>query len=81
MDGEWHVPHFEKMLYDQAQIIQAYADAYIATKDPFYSDIVDDIATYVARDLRHKVLFSCFSSLMYFDRMLKTKHFNHIFEK
>nr|XP_012233757.1 PREDICTED: spermatogenesis-associated protein 20 isoform X1 [Linepithema humile] len=54
VDGEWHVPHFEKMLYDQAQIIQAYADAYIATKDSFYSDIVDDIATYVARDLRHK---------------------------
>lgn len=57
MDGEWHVPHFEKMLYDQAQIIQAYADAYVITKDSFYSDIVDDIATYVVRDLRHKVLF------------------------
>lgn len=56
MDGEWHVPHFEKMLYDQAQIIQAYADAYVITKDTFYSDIVDDIAMYVARDLRHKVL-------------------------
>lgn len=56
VDGEWHVPHFEKMLYDQAQIIQAYADAYVVTKDSFYSDIVDDIATYVARDLRHKVL-------------------------
>ncbi|XP_032672026.1 spermatogenesis-associated protein 20 isoform X2 [Odontomachus brunneus] len=54
VDGEWHVPHFEKMLYDQAQIIQAYADAYVITKDPFYSDIVDDIATYVERDLRHK---------------------------
>lgn len=54
VDGEWHVPHFEKMLYDQAQIIQAYADAYVITKDSFYSDIVDDIATYVVRDLRHK---------------------------
>lgn len=51
------MPHFEKMLYDQAQIIQAYADAYVVTKDSFYSDIVDDIATYVERDLRHKVLF------------------------
>ncbi|XP_011347557.2 spermatogenesis-associated protein 20 isoform X2 [Ooceraea biroi] len=54
VDGEWHVPHFEKMLYDQAQLIQAYADAYVVTKDAFYSDIVDDIATYVAGDLRHK---------------------------
>ncbi|XP_025163476.1 spermatogenesis-associated protein 20 isoform X2 [Harpegnathos saltator] len=54
VDGEWHVPHFEKMLYDQAQIIQAYADAYVITKDSFYSDIVDDIAKYVERDLRHK---------------------------
>ncbi|XP_014476150.1 PREDICTED: spermatogenesis-associated protein 20 isoform X2 [Dinoponera quadriceps] len=54
VDGEWHVPHFEKMLYDQAQIMQAYADAYIITKNTFYSDIVDDIATYVERDLRHK---------------------------
>lgn len=60
VDAEWHVPHFEKMLYDQAQIIQAYADAYVVTKDSFYSDIVDDIATYVERDLRHKVLLILF---------------------
>lgn len=65
MDGEWHVPHFEKMLYDQAQIIQAYADAYVITKDSFYSDIVNDIATYVERDLRHKVLFALLFHLFF----------------
>jgi len=68
VDGEWHVPHFEKMLYDQAQIIQAYADAYVATKDTFYSDIVDDIATYVTRDLRHKVYYPYYSFVYKFYR-------------
>ncbi|KOC67777.1 Spermatogenesis-associated protein 20, partial [Habropoda laboriosa] len=53
-DGEWHVPHFEKMLYDQGQLIKSYADAYLVTKDKFFAEIVDDIATYVIRDLRHK---------------------------
>ncbi|CAL7940875.1 unnamed protein product [Xylocopa violacea] len=53
-DGEWHVPHFEKMLYDQGQLMKSYADAYLATKDQFFAECVDDIATYVIRDLRHK---------------------------
>ncbi|CAK9818506.1 Spermatogenesis-associated protein 20 [Anthophora plagiata] len=53
-DGEWHVPHFEKMLYDQGQLIKSYADAYLVTKDNLFAEIVDDIATYVIRDLRHK---------------------------
>lgn len=53
-DGEWHVPHFEKMLYDQGQLMKSYADAYLATKDKFFAEIVDDIATYVLRDLRHE---------------------------
>lgn len=54
-DGEWHVPHFEKMLYDQAQLMKSYADAYLATKNNYFAEIVNDIATYVIRDLRHKV--------------------------
>ncbi|XP_011875179.1 PREDICTED: spermatogenesis-associated protein 20 isoform X2 [Vollenhovia emeryi] len=54
VDTQWRVPHFEKMLYDQALIIQCYADTYIVTKDSFFSDIVDDIATYTLRALRHK---------------------------
>ncbi|KAK9301589.1 hypothetical protein QLX08_006037 [Tetragonisca angustula] len=53
-DSEWHVPHFEKMLYDQGQLMKSYADAYLATKDDFFAEIIDDIATYVIRDLRHE---------------------------
>lgn len=54
VDGKWHVPHFEKMLYDQAQLVIAYTDAYLATKDEFYSDVIKDILTYVSRDLSHE---------------------------
>lgn len=53
VDNDWHVPHFEKMLYDQAQLTSAYTDAYLATKDEFYADVVRDIIKYVNRDLRH----------------------------
>lgn len=53
VDGRWHVPHFEKMLYDQAQLAVSYCDAYVLTKDDFYADIVRDILTYVSRDLSH----------------------------
>ncbi|XP_012271768.1 spermatogenesis-associated protein 20 [Orussus abietinus] len=54
LDGRWHIPHFEKMLYDQGQLLRSYAEAYVATKDEFFAEIVDDIVTYVTRDLRHK---------------------------
>lgn len=53
VDEKWHVPHFEKMLYDQAQLAVAYADAYLATKDAFYADVARDILLYVDRDLSH----------------------------
>lgn len=54
VDNDWHVPHFEKMLYDQAQLCVAYTDAFLATKDEFYADVVRDIIKYVNRDLRHE---------------------------
>lgn len=54
VDNDWHVPHFEKMLYDQAQLTVAYTDAFLATKDEFYADVVRDIIKYVNRDLRHE---------------------------
>lgn len=55
VDQKWHVPHFEKMLYDQAQLVISYCDAFVVTKDNFYADIVRDILTYVARDLSHEL--------------------------
>lgn len=41
------------MLYDQAQLVVSYCDAFVVTKDDFYADIVRDILTYVSRDLTH----------------------------
>ena len=52
-DAKWHVPHFEKMLYDQAQLTVAYSNAFQATKEAKFSAIVEDILTYVSRDLSH----------------------------
>jgi uncharacterized protein YyaL (SSP411 family) len=51
VDAEWHVPHFEKMLYDQAQLAVAYLTAYQITRDLFYADIARDILDYVRRDM------------------------------
>lgn len=53
VDGKWHVPHFEKMLYDQGQLVVAYTSAYLATKDQIYADVIEDILNYVNRDLSH----------------------------
>lgn len=54
-DMKWHVPHFEKMLYDQAQLAAVYSSAYLLTKNALYKDTVKDILSYVSRDLSHKV--------------------------
>jgi len=35
-DERWHVPHFEKMLYDQAQLILSYLEAFQISQDPFF---------------------------------------------
>jgi len=51
VDAEWRVPHFEKMLYDQAQLALAYLEAAQATKDDFYADVAEDTLGYVMRDL------------------------------
>ncbi len=53
-DERWHVPHFEKMLYDQAQLASSYADAYQITHDPFFASVTRDILEYVLRDMRDR---------------------------
>jgi uncharacterized protein YyaL (SSP411 family) len=50
-DREWLVPHFEKMLYDQAMLALAYLETYQATGNAFYADTAKEIFTYVLRDL------------------------------
>ncbi len=54
VDRYWHVPHFEKMLYDQAQLVVAYLDAFQITKDKQYDSVARDILDYVARDMTSK---------------------------
>jgi len=50
-DKHWLVPHFEKMLYDQALLAQAYLETYQITQDPFFSDTAREIFSYVLRDM------------------------------
>ena len=50
-DARWLLPHFEKMLYDQALIATAYLEAYQITKDPLFAATTDDIFSYVLRDM------------------------------
>ncbi len=51
VDGEWRVPHFEKMLYDQAQLVNSYVDLYLITKDSYYAATIRDVLSYVLRDM------------------------------
>ena len=51
VDGNWRVPHFEKMLYDQAQLVLAYLEAAQASDDPFFAQIAEDTLQYVERDM------------------------------
>lgn len=53
VDEYWFVPHFEKMLYDQAQLAASYVEAYQITGDGQYARVARDIFDYVLRDLRH----------------------------
>ncbi len=54
VDRYWHVPHFEKMLYDQGQLAVAYLDAFQITQDRQYEAVARDILDYVARDMTSK---------------------------
>ena len=54
VDRYWHVPHFEKMLYDQAQLAVAYLDAFQITQDRQFESVARDILDYVARDMTAK---------------------------
>jgi len=54
VDSFWHVPHFEKMLYDQAQLAIAYLEAFQITREPLFEEVARDILDYVRRDLTAK---------------------------
>ena len=54
VDKFWHIPHFEKMLYDQAQLASSYLDAFQITHDAQYAATVRDVLDYVRRDMTSK---------------------------
>jgi uncharacterized protein len=51
VDAHWLVPHFEKMLYDNALLSRVYADAWLLTKDSFYRQIAEQTLDYVVREM------------------------------
>jgi len=53
-DNKWLVPHFEKMLYDNALLARAYLHAYQVTDDALYRRIVEETLDFVAREMRHE---------------------------
>ena len=54
VDEKWLVPHFEKMLYDNAQLIHLYLDAYLVSGEEKHANVVRDIIRYLKRDMTHK---------------------------
>ena len=53
-DDQWKVPHFEKMLYDNSQLVSLYAAAYQQTKNPYYKTIVRETLEFIERELTSK---------------------------
>jgi uncharacterized protein YyaL (SSP411 family) len=54
VDSYWHVPHFEKMLYDQAQLAVAYLEAFQITREALFEEVARDTLDYVRRDMTAK---------------------------
>lgn len=54
VDTKWHVPHFEKMLYDNGQLVSLYAKAYAATKNELYKEVVEGTIAFVKEELTDK---------------------------
>jgi uncharacterized protein YyaL (SSP411 family) len=53
VDDKWLVPHFEKMLYDNALLARVYVEMFQATGEPFYRQIAEETLDYLAREMRH----------------------------
>ena len=55
VDSSWHIPHFEKMLYDNAQLVSLYSDAFLLTRNPLYKDVVRETLEFVEREMMTKL--------------------------
>ncbi|GGD83270.1 thioredoxin domain-containing protein [Planktosalinus lacus] len=54
VDERWHVPHFEKMLYDNAQLVSLYSDAYLIHKNPLFKEVVYKTLEFIKRELSNE---------------------------
>ncbi|MFZ2904726.1 MAG: thioredoxin domain-containing protein [Cyclobacteriaceae bacterium] len=53
VDGEWFAPHFEKMLYDNAQLLSLYSEAYSISKDDYFKQVVFETFEWLQREMTH----------------------------
>jgi len=53
VDARWLVPHFEKMLYDNAQLVRIYAQAFTIANNPLFKTVVDETCAYLLREMLH----------------------------
>jgi uncharacterized protein YyaL (SSP411 family) len=51
VDEKWHIPHFEKMLYDNAQLVSIYAKAYMANKNDLFKEVVIESLNFIKEEL------------------------------
>jgi len=54
VDGQWHVPHFEKMLYDNAQLLSLYAEAYQYSRAARFKEVVEETVAWLEREMLSK---------------------------
>lgn len=54
VDEKWHIPHFEKMLYDNAQMLSLYSKAYAVTKNDWYREVITQSIDFVKKELTSK---------------------------
>ncbi len=54
VDEKWHIPHFEKMLYDNAQLVSLYSNAYTLSKNELYKEVVYETLEFIKRELTDK---------------------------
>ena len=52
VDGQWSIPHFEKMLYDNGPLLRLYADAWLVSGDPLYRQVCEETAAWVMREMQ-----------------------------
>ncbi len=62
VDAYWHAPHFEKMLYDNGQLVSLYSEAYKVNKDPRYAEVIEETIEFIQRELMSEE-FGFYSSL------------------